>query len=352
MKNITKTLLVLVSSLSISFAAIAGEVSLTGSAKASYTMNGTDDSNGKGVGVSNELKASATGELDNGFTWSWHTELDPGAAGAVTQDDSQLVVGMGDLGTIGFFDGEGSLHSNLAWGIGALGTGSDYAGTMTISYGNDVDGEANIQYHTPAGLLPLGLTAKVGFQPNRGDATGGNDFKSQGGVNNETLAGNTLTQYRVDASPIDGLKIGADYAKVDGSTATAQEEESGAYYAQYAIGNFKVGYGKSLYAPGLSDKNTNATEYDTTSYGIELAVNDAISISYSEEKAEKVVTNAIAATATTNTKTKVESEITSIQAAYVIGGATLGVALTESDNADYTDQKEESVTVFSLAMAF
>ena len=57
---------------------------------------------------------------------------------------------MGDMGTIGFFDGEGSLHSNLGWGIGALGTGSDYAGTMTIQYGYDIDSETNIQYHTPA----------------------------------------------------------------------------------------------------------------------------------------------------------------------------------------------------------
>ena len=56
MKNITKTLLVLVSSLSIAFAAQAGEVNLTGSAKASYSIGGTDDSMGKGIGVSNELE--------------------------------------------------------------------------------------------------------------------------------------------------------------------------------------------------------------------------------------------------------------------------------------------------------
>ena len=48
MKNITKTLLVLVSSISMSFAAIAGEVALTGSAKASYAIGGSDDSMDKG----------------------------------------------------------------------------------------------------------------------------------------------------------------------------------------------------------------------------------------------------------------------------------------------------------------
>ena len=92
--------------------------------------------------------------------------------------------------------------------------------------------------------------------------------------------------------------------------------------------------------------------YETDSYGVEFAVNDALSISYSEENSEATTNVAIAGAATSGTKTRVESEITSIQAAYVIGGATLGVAITESDNADYVANKEEKVTVFSLAMAF
>ena len=78
MKNINKTIAVLVSSSLISFAAVAGDVNLSGSVKASYSISGgANDSSGKGLGVSNELKASASGELDNGFTWSYHTELDP-----------------------------------------------------------------------------------------------------------------------------------------------------------------------------------------------------------------------------------------------------------------------------------
>ena len=353
MKNITKTLLVLVSSLSISFAAVAGEVSLTGSAKASYSIGGTDDSMDNGIGISNELKVAASGELDNGFTWNYHLDLDPGASGAMVQDDAALTIGMGDMGTVGFFDGEGSLHSNLAWGIGALGTGSDYAGTMTISYGNDIDAEANIQYHTPADLLPFGITAKVGYIPNVSDAAGGNDFKSTGAINPHQEGGNQYIQYRVDAAPIDGLKIGADYSTEDGGeTGLAQSEESGAYYAQYAIGNFKVGYGKSLYAPGITAKNGNPTMYETDSYGIEFAVNDALSVSFTEEKSERTNNTAIVAGASGGVKTKIEADINTYQVAYVVGGATVGVAITDTDNADYISGKEEKVTMFSIAMAF
>ena len=166
------------------------------------------------------------------------------------------------------------------------------------------------------------------------------------------MAGNTLTQYRVDASPIDGLKIGADYAKVDGSTATAQEEESGAYYAQYAIGNFKIGYGKAIYAPGLTDKNGNATKYETDSIGLEFAVNDALSISYTEEESEQTKNVAVADTASTGSKTSLTAEVETIQAAYVVGGATLGVAIVEAEDSDYTSGKEEKMSIFTIAMAF
>ena len=84
MKNITKTLLVLVSSFAISFAATAGELSVSGAAKASYKIGGATDSNDKGIGVGNELNFTASGEMDNGFTWSYSTELDPADGGAAT----------------------------------------------------------------------------------------------------------------------------------------------------------------------------------------------------------------------------------------------------------------------------
>ena len=354
MRNITKTLLVLVTSLSMSFAAWAGEVTLTGSAKASYTIGGADDSNGKGIGVSNELKVAASGEMDNGFTWNYHLDLDPGASGAMVQDDAGLVITMNDMGAIAFYDGEGGLDATLAWGVGALGTGSDYGSPMTIEYGNDVDSETNVQYHTPADLLPFGLQAKVGYVPNIGDTTGGNDFKSTGGTNPVAATGNKATMYKLSAAPIDGLSLAASYYDSENSAAgTIQENENGSWGAKYAMGNFKVGYGKNYNAPAIAaDKNGAVTRYETTSYGVEFAVNENLSLSVSEEKSEAFTNVAIAAGASSNTKTSVESEIQSIQAAYVVGGATLGVAIVEAEDSDYTSGKEEKMSIFTIAMAF
>ena len=272
--------------------------------------------------------------MDNGFTWSYSTELDPGDGGTATNDDSQLVIGMGDMGTVGFYDSEGGLSKELGYGIGALGTGTDYGNTMTIQYGGTVSTSPNVQYHLPADLLPFGMTAKVGFVPNRADGSG-NSFKNNGPIQPASLAGDTATQYQVTAAPIDGLSVGADYYSTDDGTATAQDYESGNYYAQYAMGNWKVGYNKGYYAPALSNKNGSVSEYENTAWGIEFAVNDALSVSYNEETSEETKNVAIAATAASGTKTKVESEMESIQVAYIFGGATLGVHIVDVGNADY-----------------
>ena len=351
MKQITKTLLVLVSALSISFAATAGELSLSGAAKASYVIGGADKNQGKGVGVGNELNATASGEMDNGWTWSYSTELDPADGGAASNDDSQLVINMGSMGTVGFYDSEGRLSQELGYGVGALGTGSDWNNTMTMVYGGDVDSNPNLQYHLPADLLPYGITAKVGYVPNLADGAG-NSFKNSGPIQTQSDGGDTATQYQLTAAPMDGLKIGGDYYHKDGGLATAQDYESGNVWAQYAMGNFKVGYNMGGYSVPLSDKNSSVSRYENEAWGIEFAVNDALTLSYNEEKSEAFTSVDIVAGSSSSVKTSVESDIESMQAAYVMGGATVGISIVEVDNADYTADLDEKRTVFTIAMDF
>ena len=256
------------------------------------------------------------------------------------------------MGTVGIFDSDGGLSQELGYGIGALGTGYDWGSTMTVQAGLDVSSHPNVQYHLPADLLPFGMTAKIGYAPNMADGQG-NSFKNTGPIQHPADAGNNMTGVAVTAKPIDGLTIGADYHTTDGQLATTvQDSESGNYFAQYAMGNFKVGYSKGYVAPGLTDKIAAVTMYENTSMGIEMAVNDSLSVSYNNEDFEQTTTNAIAAAASSNTKTKVTSEQDSIQVAYILGGATLGLSIQDVSNADYTALKEEKKTVFTLAMDF
>jgi len=365
MKNILKTIAVLVSSSLISLSAVAGELSVTGSANASYVISGGQNNDGKGLGISNELMFSASGELDNGFTWKYHTELDMADGGAASNDDTALVIGMGDMGTLGIYDAEGGLSTELGYGIGALGVGQDYANTMTrVGVGSDVSADPHVAYTTPAGLIPFGVSVSVGYAPNTGDGQG-NSFKSTGGVDATDNDGTNATQYKVTIAPdmVPGLSLGADYYEV-GNTVSglAQEKTAGTAYANYKVGNWKFGvfdaylenaFGTGKYTAKSADTATssNANRYNYSGIGAEFAVNDALSISYSQEKYERI-DKTMAINVTTQTETSVESEADYIQVAYNIGGATLGLALVDTDNSDYTDAKEEKKTLFTIGMEF
>ena len=363
MKNILKTFAVLVSASLISVTAKAGELTVTGSAKASYLINGGNDT-GKAMGVSNELNFTASGEMDNGFTWTYHTELDPADGGAASNDDTAIVIGMGDLGTIGIYDAEGGLSTELGWGIGAMGVGADYANTMTnIGRGYDVSADPHVSYTTAAGMLPFGIQVAAGFAPNVADGQS-NSYKAGGAQVDAAAAGTNATQYKITASPIDGLKIGGDYYETGGHKVNnvSQHKTGGNVYAQYAMGNFKVGYTKGKLEPAKTDDKygTNTADsatalggdaYESDGLGLEFAVNDQLSLSISEEDFTRVH-KTMAATASTNTRNTVTSSQTTIMAAYNIGGATLGLSLVDTDNSDYTANRDETKTIVSLALAF
>ena len=302
--------------------------------------------------------------MDNGFTWKYHTELDPADGGAASNDDTAIVIGMGDLGTLGIYDAEGGLSTELGWGIGAMGVGADYANTMTnIGRGLDVSSDPHVAYTSPAGLLPFGIQASVGYAPNTADGQS-NSYKGGGAVATAGSDGTNATQYKVTASPLDGLKIGADYYETGGDklSTVSQEKTGGNVYAQYAMGNFKVGYTKGKLEPSkTTDKyGTNTADtatalggdaYESDGIGVEFAVNDALSISYTQEDFSRT-NKTMATNASTNTRSTVTSEQTTIMAAYNVGGAVLGVSLIDTDNSDYTANREETKTIFSLAFEF
>jgi hypothetical protein len=353
MKKITKLFLVILSAASLSVSAIAGELSVTGGVTATMVQGNDDAIGGKGLGISNELDFTANGELDNGYTWKWQTQLD----GATTvNDDTRLEFGT-PYGALGLYISEGGLDSKLGYGIGAMGTGSDYKNTFTTATGNAIWGKNissynNVQYHTPADLLPLGIVAKVGYAPNLEDSQGAS-AKSSGGIESKAT-GDDAVQYKITAAPIAGLSIGGDYmnhskpAVADG----AYENESAALFAKYTKGPLSVGAAVSGYQPQRAS-GVQTTNYGAEMYGIQFAVNDALSISYSEEKFDKHTSKETDGVNNTVTaEIDVEMEVKHLQAAYVIGGATLGVAIADTDNDDFTVGQEAKVTTFSIGLAF
>jgi len=367
MKNITKIILTLFAAVSLISSATAGELTVTGTAKATYSVisGGASDGSttGKGLGIANEIDFGASGELDNGWTWNYQIQLDPGNTSGsdkdvVQNDDSQLTLTT-NFGTIGFFISEGGLNVDDAASASVYGRATDLGITDGIVEGAGIDGTNSIQYHTPAGLLPFGTTVKLAYAPSKGAVDG---VSANTGAGAYSLYGNRVEQYQITTSPVEGLKIFADYYRESDagspSNIVVQEMESGSVAASYTTGPVKVGISKTLNAPLiLGDATTTAINgngattynsaaarlYTTNKYSIAFNATDALSVSYEYEKSNReLITNA----------TEYDLKARAIQAAYTMGGMTIALSNAQVDNAGYKNNNDSTETLLAVTMAF
>ena len=342
----------MLTSISLFGSANAGELGVSGTAKATYNIvSGNNANQGKGLGITNELNFTASGELDNGYTWSYSMELDPAdgsTGGAATNDDTAIKLTT-PYGTVGMFILEGGLDAEDAASQSVYARPTDAGDPSSGTYDNyTIDSYNNFQYHTPADLLPFGVTAKIAHAPdldttnNSGNGAGVETTLTSAGV------GRSATEYRVDAAPIDGLKIGASYMEFGGAAKQDQSAESGAYYATYASGPFTIGFSQAYKAPVAADNNTAGTttvEFnDQRNFSIAYAASDDLSISYEVEKDELNYMTA--------SQANLEQTSKAIQIAYSMGGATVAFHHGSYDNAGFSDGVNKDQTLLALTLAF
>ena len=109
------------------------------------------------------------------------------------------------------------------------------------------------------------------------------------------------------------------------------------------MGGFTLGY-------QWSEDNKHATSasatnhYENTLYGVSFSVNDDLSISYGKHESE-AVKNGLA---------NVTNDAESLQLAYSMGGASIKIAETSVDDANYTSgtSKDRDGTTLALTLAF
>ena len=315
MKTIMKTLLVSIASLSLMLSVNAGELSVSGTAKATY-HSASGVTADQGIGITNELNFTASGEMDNGFTWAYSMELDPASGGAANNDDTSIVIGMNDMGTVKICVSECGNNKKYAFDASAYTKMSDTGISEGIVYPGDAGaaGTATIQYHTPE--LPFGTTASIAYNTQvPGDAASGN---STGATDTSQ---NSREEYSLVTKPIDGLTLSAHYNKVndyaDGVATEDQLEEGGSYGAKY---------------------------YENTGYSLAYAVNDDLSVSYTRETSE--------ANQAHSSNTTYDIEMDSVQFAYSLGGATLSVARADYENVGYKQNHDATETIVAMTFAF
>ena len=350
MKKIMKTLLVSIASLSLMFSVNAGELTVNGTAKATYNMSsGVQDDNG--IGVTNELNFTASGEMDNGYAWSYSMELDPSTgsaaggetAGAAINDDTQLSLKMNDFGTVKVCVSECGNNKKYAFDQSAYTSLSDTGYSEGIVYPSDLGAYASVQYHTPE--LPYSTTASIGYGQGKVDGQSGNTT----GV----VGSNSIEEYSLVTKPVDGLTVSASYYEGkdydDGLTTEEALEEGGAWGVKYAYGNATLGYGRSYISPETTTATrasgtTTAEHYKNTGISVGYAVNDDLSVSYTREKSD--------VSYQTSATTDYDIKMNSYQLAYSMGGATLSLARADYDNAGYAQDVDVTETVLAVAFAF
>ena len=346
----------MLSSVSLFASANAGELGVSGTAKATYNIQSGKTNAGKGLGITNELNFKAAGELDNGYTWSYSMELDPGSnstsdSQANAQNDDTKMTLTTPYGTVGVFISEGGLDLEDAASQSVYARPTDIGDPSGTSDNFTIDSYNNVQYHTPSDLLPFGTSFKIAYATDLSDTAAGSSGNNGGAVSTQAsdFAGENATEYQIKAAPIDGLAIGASYFDFSGEglAKNDQEAESGAYYATYATGPVSVGYSKAYKAVLLADAiglttATTISDYDQTNMSIAFAASDDLSVSYERETSEANKIN----------DTSTEQESTSVQVAYTMGGMTLAVAHSSHDNNGYVVGANTDQTVLAVTMAF
>ena len=380
MNKIFNILFAMILSLSVANFAQAGEMTVTGSAEATYTITSSDSATGKSnahpaIGLSNELDFNANGEFGNGLTWTYQVQLDPSTSGSALNDDTSLVLGT-SYGNIGIYNSEGDLNTHLAYSVAAYAPGHDIGSGGGYQGGVGMNSYNNLAYHSPAGLLPFGTVFKAAYS--NGDNVQSNDAANAGA----TEGTDGIQSYQISTKPIDGLTVGASYLEQKGSgDATAPDYETGGAYAKYSFGQFSFGLGRHYVQPAqrttsptvaaVTDKIiTNTTtfnsgtgtfstattyaagfkHFENDAYSIAFAVNENLSFSYDKLTSTAVVN----AQDSMNVRSSAnrDLEVSTIQAAYNIGGAVVTVSQKSLDGVDYVQGADQKETMFGIKMAF
>jgi hypothetical protein len=394
MKNITKIIFAMILSLSVVQFANAGELSVTGSVQATYTKTSSDSTAAKvnkvpGIGMSNELAFNANGDFGTGYTWKYQVELDPNTRdGSAINDDTRLELGT-PYGTVGIYNSEGDLNTHLKSSRAAYAPGHDIGTSGGYEGGTGINSYSNLQYHTPAGLLPNDISIKAAYS--YGDGYGG-DANDAGDT---TIAPKPAVSYQISGAPVDGAKLGASYLKKKNSglavaatrgntDVTLQDYETGGLYGTYDIGSFSIGAGRHWVAPNVTAGNggtcaaTTAVKsssvavssttglpvttnsycaglryFQNDAYSVAFQVNPQLSISVDNMTSTAEIRNRLtSSTANTNLDTSRDLEVQSIQAAYNVGGAVVAIGRKSIEGVNYAQGTDQNETVLSLKMEF
>ena len=340
MKNWKKAGLTALAGSLVATSAIAGAVTVSGTANLTYARNsGAQDNAGNAAGdaetgndgsrwgINKTLAFSGSGELDNGWTVSVSQSLKAGTTNGVG-----MTLDMGDLGSIDYQADTGArgigkikdmiptADEDVGNGIDVDGTGASGGLSGTVSGGTKGFHYAN----TISDMVEIG----VGYAPKGGKGNTQGSTSGAGGTASFTSA-------FVKLDPIDGLEVGIGVGEGPAGNADAQQTD-----------DFMTVYGTYVYGPltfglQLSDVDTPGSTADDeqTRWGILYAVNDEISLSYQDHEND-------------DSTNSVDEDAKGYSASYTSGGVTFKVHRNKGDNVGNAASNTSEHTEVGVTFAF
>ena len=317
-------------------AANAGGLTVAGGANATWTSLSYGET-GNPLGMASGMTFTGTGELDNGSTVTINIAHDDQSAYSA----SDISIATPSIGTFTYDEGGGTGIDRFddkmptAWEE-TTGTGVG-TGIQTVS---GVGGGSDIEWALPTDMLPDGFNVYLSYSPKPdGSKNTDKSVNTKGSV----VDGSGWDIAVSSTSLYDGLEVFAGYSvipqTVNAAAGKTGDKTSTVIGATYAMGSFTVGY-------QISNENlqnvTGVSGYENNAFGISFQVNDDLSLSYGNQQSEQANMGAA----------DVEVEVDSIQMAYSMGGATIKVAETSTDNALYATGTERDGTTVMLSLAF
>jgi len=319
-------------------AAVAGELSVSGGAKISYTNKGGNEDaqiTGKGFGMQENIAFNGSGELDNGFGVSLLHVVHSDAAGSST---SSITLDMGDMGVLTYAQGtanigiakiddimptaEEEVSNGLSIAVANSASGVAQAGQ---TYEADMGGNGFDYAYSMDGLGSINF----GYSPGNVDTKTDDGGTTGAGANKDS--GKSV--HVVLDSLVDGLTVYAGTGQ-DGS------EDVDVAAVTYAAGPVTVGYQYTEIDREAANA-ASAADSERRQASIAFAINDNLSVSYG-----------IIDTELDGADNPVDEELKGMSIGYSMGGMTLNAHHNKGENMGGSRLNETEHTEISLSLAF
>jgi len=325
--NIKKIGLTALAGSLVAVSAYAGELSVSGGAKMTYTADtGNEDVQDAGnrFGLQKSISFSGSGELDNGHTVSYSHAI---AAGS-TLTSSVLTYDMGDLGKLSYNQDSATL------GIAVIDDLTPSADEEVFN-GLDTEGTGN---ETPVGYASQPATgfnytysAIDGVKVDVGYASKSTGTANDDGVNSGTGGLRSSSSIAVQYTGIEGANLFFGTGELGAATS---ESDVDTYGFTYALGPITVGAQRTDI-----DYTTASSDLETDAFAISFAVNDNLSISYGQSETEKEGST-------------VDQELSGFSIGYSMGGMTVKAHQNKGEKLANTADTESEHTEIAISFAF